>query len=74
MRVWERGAGETLDCGTGACAVLVSSVLNGVSERKATIELLGGELVVEWDEESNHIFMTGGAKKVFDGEIDLENL
>ncbi len=74
MRVWERGAGETLACGTGACAVLVSSVLNGVSERKATIELLGGELVVEWDEESNHIFMTGGAKKVFDGEIDLENL
>ena len=74
MRVWERGAGETLACGTGACAVLVSSVLNGVSERKATIELLGGELVVEWDEESNHIFMTGGAKKVFDGEIDLGNL
>lgn len=67
MRVWERGAGETLACGTGACAVLVSSVLNGVSNRKATVKLLGGELLIEWNESNNHVYMTGPAVKVFDG-------
>jgi diaminopimelate epimerase len=71
MRVWERGAGETLACGTGACAVLVSSVLNGFSERTATVKLLGGDLTIEWDENDNHVYMTGPATKVFDGEIDL---
>jgi diaminopimelate epimerase len=71
MRVWERGAGETLACGTGACAVLVASVLNGISERKATIKLLGGDLLIEWKQEDNHVYMTGPAVKVFDGEIDL---
>lgn len=71
MRVWERGAGETLACGTGACAVLVASVLNNVSERKAAVKLLGGELIIEWDERDNHVYMTGPAAKVFDGEIDL---
>jgi diaminopimelate epimerase len=71
MRVWERGAGETLACGTGACAVLVSSVLNNISERKATVKLLGGDLFIEWNEEDNHVYMTGPATKVFDGEIKI---
>lgn len=71
MRVWERGAGETLACGTGACAVLVASVLNGVSERKAVIKLLGGDLTIEWNEKDNHVYMTGPAVKVFDGEIEI---
>lgn len=71
MRVWERGAGETLACGTGACAVLVASVLNGLSERKSRIMLLGGELMIEWNEQDNHVYMTGPAVKVFDGEIDI---
>ena len=71
MRVWERGAGETLACGTGACAVLVASVLNGVSNRKATIKLLGGDLLIEWNEENNRVYMTGPAVTVFDGEITV---
>lgn len=74
MRVWERGAGETMACGTGACAALVASVLNGVSERKATIKLLGGDLIIEWSEANDHVYMTGPAVKVFDGEIDLKQL
>ena len=72
MRVWERGAGETLACGTGACAVLVASVLNGKCERKSTVRLIGGELTVEWREDDNCVYMTGPAEKVFDGEIDIE--
>ena len=71
MRVWERGAGETLACGTGACAVLVASVLNGLCDRKATIRLLGGDLIIEWNDKDNHVYMTGPATKVFDGEINL---
>lgn len=71
MRVWERGAGETFACGTGACAVLVSSVLNGISNRKAVVKLLGGDLIIEWNEKDNHVYMTGPAAKVFDGEIEL---
>lgn len=71
MRVWERGAGETMACGTGACAVLVASVLNGLCERKATIKLLGGDLSIEWNQQDNHVYMTGPATKVFDGEIDI---
>lgn len=71
MRVWERGAGETLACGTGACAVLVASVLNGVSERKAAVKLLGGDLQIEWSEKDNHVYMTGPAVKVFEGEINI---
>ena len=67
MRVWERGAGETLACGTAACAVLVASVLNGVSNRNVTIELLGGELEIEWNKIDNHVYMTGPATKVFEG-------
>ena len=71
MRVWERGAGETLACGTGACAVLVSSVLNGISNRCVVVKLLGGDLIIEWNENDNHVYMTGPATKVFDGEIDI---
>lgn len=68
VRVWERGAGETLACGTGACAVLVAAVLNNVSERNAVVRLLGGDLEIEWNENDNHVYMTGPAEWVFDGE------
>ena len=69
MRVWERGSGETLACGTGACAVAVACIINGFTNRKVNIELLGGELQIEWDEETNHVFMTGPAVTVFEGGI-----
>lgn len=67
MRVWERGAGETMACGTGACAVLVASVLNHKCSRKATVRLLGGDLMIEWSQEDNHVYMTGPAVMVFEG-------
>ena len=67
MRVWERGAGETLACGTGACATAVACNLNGLTEREVNIELLGGILKVEWNEKDNHVYMTGPAVTVFDG-------
>ena len=67
MRVWERGAGETLACGTGACASAVASFLNGFTERKVTVELLGGNLEIEWNEEDDHIYMTGPATTVYKG-------
>ncbi|MGC9150621.1 MAG: diaminopimelate epimerase [Microbacter sp.] len=67
MRVWERGSGETLACGTGACAATVASVLNGKSERKVTMELTGGTLFIEWSEADNHVYMTGPATTVFEG-------
>lgn len=69
MRVWERGSGETMACGTGACAAVVAGVLNGKNSRKTTVELLGGELTIEWKEEDNHVYLTGGATTVFEGEI-----
>jgi len=68
MRVWERGAGETLACGTGACATVVAAVLNNLCDRKSVVKLIGGELQIEWDEKNNHVFMTGPAQIVFDGE------
>ena len=73
MRVWERGAGETLACGTGACAVAVASILNGyvVKDQPVTIKLLGGDLEIFWDQQKNTVFMTGPAEVVFDGEIKL---
>lgn len=71
MRVWERGSGETLACGTGACAVAVSSILNGLTDRKVTVKLLGGDLQIEWDQEADRVYMTGPAVTVFDGEIDI---
>ena len=67
MRVWERGTGETLACGTGACAVLVASYLNGKTSNKAKVELLGGTLTIEWNQENNHVYMTGSATTVFEG-------
>lgn len=72
MRVWERGAGETLACGTGACGALVSSVLNGYTSRNVTIHLLGGDLNIEWNEKDNHVYMTGPATTVFEGEIEYK--
>ncbi len=71
MRVWERGSGETLACGTGACASAVASILNGLTEDEVTVKLLGGDLKIRYDRELNTVFMTGPAAKVFDGEIDL---
>ncbi|MEG0124575.1 MAG: diaminopimelate epimerase [Clostridia bacterium] len=68
MRVWERGTGETLACGTGACAALVACVLNGLCERRAEISLLGGKLLVQWDESDNHVYLTGPATFVYEGE------
>lgn len=71
MRVWERGSGETLACGTGACASAVASALNGFSGNEVTVKLLGGDLKIRWDRESNQVYMTGPAAVVFDGEIVL---
>ncbi len=72
MRVWERGVGETLACGTGACAAAIASVLNKYTDRKVLVHLLGGDLEIVWEETTNHVYMTGTAAHVFDGEIDLK--
>ena len=74
MRVWERGSGETLACGTGACAVAVSCVLNGLTEDEVTVKLLGGDLQIKWDREKDTVFMTGPAEVVFDGEWPEEGV
>lgn len=74
MRVWERGSGETLACGTGACAVAVASILNNLTDTRVTVKLLGGDLQIEWDREKKHVFMTGPAKVVFDGVIDITEI
>ena len=71
MRVWERGSGETLACGTGACAVAVACILNGYTEDRVTVKLLGGDLDIYWDREENLVYMTGPAVTVFDGELFL---
>ncbi len=71
MRVWERGTGETLACGTGCCATAVAAVLNGLTDTEVTVKLLGGELLIEWDREANLVYMTGPAVTVFEGEIKL---
>lgn len=71
MRVWERGSGETLACGTGACAVAVASILNGLTEDKVTVKLLGGDLQIEWDRVANKVYMTGPAEVSFEGEIKI---
>ena len=67
MRVWERGAGETLACGTGACAAVVASVLNDLTDEEVIVKLVGGELLIKWDRSVNHVYMTGPAVRVFDG-------
>ena len=71
MRVWERGSGETLACGTGACAVAVASILNGLTENQVTVKLLGGDLQIEGDREANKVYMTGPAANSFEGEIEI---
>ena len=71
QRTWERGTGETLACGSGACAVAVASMLRGVVERAVTVELRGGELEIEWAAPDAHVFMTGPAAEVFTGELPL---
>ncbi len=73
MRVWERGAGETLACGTGACAVTVASALNGFTDRDSSVKvhLTGGDLEVLWSKEDNHVYMSGTATKVFEGRVEV---
>ena len=71
MRVWERGAGETLACGTGACATMVAANLNGLVDDEADLVLLGGTLHIKWDKNENKVYMTGPAKFVFDGTITI---
>ena len=68
MRVWERGAGITLACGTGACATVVAAVLTGKGDRQCTVELPGGNLLIEWSVKDNRLYMTGPAQLVFAGE------
>ena len=70
MRVWERGTGETLACGTGACASTVACILNGLTDDEVTLHLLGGDLRVRWDRAVDRVFMTGPAETVFEGEFD----
>ena len=74
MRVWERGSGETLACGTGACASLVATVLNGLCEDSATLHLLGGDLKITWDRNANIVYLEGPATTVFTGEIDIDSI
>ena len=71
MRVYERGTGETLACGTGCCASAVACVLNGLTDTKVAVEVLGGVVNVEWNQEENTVYMTGPATTVFDGEIEI---
>ena len=71
MRVWERGTGETLACGTGCCATAVACVLNGRTDRTITVHVTGGDLMIEWNEADNHIYMTGPATTVFQGEVEI---
>lgn len=71
MRVWERGTGETLACGTGACASVAACILNGLTGEQVTVKLLGGNLQIRWDRSENLLYMTGPAVTVFEGEIEL---
>ena len=73
MRVWERGSGITQACGTGACATAVAAALTGKSGRKTDIIMDGGSLTIEWDEKTDHVWMTGGAVRVFDGEVIMND-
>lgn len=74
MRVWERGTGETLACGTGCCATVVACVLNGLTEEEVAVKLLGGEIIIKWDRKDNLVYMTGPAATVFEGEISESSL
>lgn len=73
MRVWERGTGETLACGTGCCATVVACVLNGLTDNEVTVKVLGGEIHIRWDREENLVYMTGPATTVFEGEFPWED-
>ncbi len=72
MRVWERGSGETMACGTGACATAVAAVLNGLTGRRVTVHLRGGDLTIEWRPDDNHVYMTGSATTVFEGTYERQ--
>lgn len=74
IREWERGTGETIGCGTGCCTAVVAGVLTGRTDRKVTVEQIGGPLYIEWDEETNHMFMTGPSNNVYEGEIDASHI
>jgi diaminopimelate epimerase len=71
MRVWERGSGETLACGTGACAAVVAGVLTGRTDREVKVHLAGGDLEIEWEKDDNHVSMAGPAFETFKGQINL---
>eukprot|EP00953_Heterococcus_sp_UTEX-ZZ885_P008001 4801-Heterococcus_DN1.PRE.2 len=73
MKVWERGAGATLACGTGACALVVAAVLNNLADRTCTVTLPGGDLQIEWRESDNKVYMTGPATLVFTGAVQMES-
>jgi diaminopimelate epimerase len=72
MRVWERGTGETLACGTGCCATAVACILNGLTDETVTVKLLGGELEITWDRDANLVYMTGPAATAFEGEYEYQ--
>ena len=74
MRVWERGSGETLACGTGACAVTVACILNELTQRAVTVKLRGGDLKIEWEKDTDLLYMTGPAEHVFEGDIMLPDV
>lgn len=72
VRVWERGAGETLACGTGACATAVAAHVNGIADRKVTVHLAGGDLLIHWSDKDHHVYMTGPAVEVYTGEVTFQ--
>jgi diaminopimelate epimerase len=72
MRVWERGSGETMACGTGACATVAAAVVNGLSGRNVAVFLNGGKLDISWDEKTGDVLMVGPAEFVFDGEVSFD--
>ena len=74
IREWERGTGETIGCGTGCATAVVTAVLTGRCDRKVTVEQIGGPLLIEWDEKTNHLFMTGPSHTVFESEIDASHI
>ena len=74
IREWERGTGETIGCGTGCATAVVTAVLTGKCDRRVTVEQIGGPLLIEWDEKTNHLFMTGPSHTVFESEIDASHI